>query len=474
MTQSTSIKIRGIYSTALTKIMLDNGFKITQAAPIQIERFNLEKNFEQPDIEIVDFENRQGIIISGEVSKAQKIEEILRTEFEDAIFRKSPIKLNSLYKGKVVKIDDGKAFVDIGDCFAILLNEPVKEGEEYIIEIVKTGTQHPIATTNISIVGKYVVLIEQESVKISKKIRHQENIEALYSLGEKIKPDKWGIIFRTEAANQNPSTLIQEVSELSKKAKILMKRKEEAKSPALLLEGTENIFIEFTSEDKKRLDNIRKEVVKTINQHHYYKSIGREYALLVDFTEDILTKHPEMEEEVLEFFNKIYIRDFPKNGDQILIEHTKINGYQFTLSGTLTNIDLYKKQLILRRQFQGGGYFDGLNVPKRTGDYGITEITLGTWNLKTEYYSKSREFKGAYYNINTPIEFYPPNRLRYIDLAVDVVKWPNGEIKIIDKEELNEAYENRIISESLKIKAEQKAQEIFDKLKMENERKSAT
>lgn len=462
--QSILIKIRGIYSTALTKITLDNGFEITQSSPTLNERFNLESNITQPDIDIVDFENRQGIIITGETNKVKKIEEALRKEFEDAVFRIPTIKLNSIYKAKVVKIEGNRAFVDIGNLYALLLNERVAEGEEHVVEILNIDRRYPIATTKISIIGKYAILIEQEGIKLSKKIRDREIRQELYSLGEKIKPDNWGIIFRTGAANQDPSILIQEVSELNEKAKEFEKRKREPKTPALLLEGNESIFIEFTSEDKKKLDNIRQGIIKTINQHHYYKSIGHEYSLLIDFTEEFLTKYPKMENDVIEIFNNLYAKEFPKKGDQILIDHVKINGYQFILSGLLTHIDPIKKYLSLKRLFKGAGYFDGLNIPKQRGDYGITEIMLGSWNLQTEYYSKNDEFKGAYYNINTPIEFYPPNRLRYIDLAIDVVKWPNGEAKIIDKEELNEAYENREISEKLKIKAEQKAQEIFEKV----------
>lgn len=454
--------------------MRDSGFKITQATPVQVERFNLENNFEQPDVDIVDFENKQGVIITGETSKVKKFEEVLRTELEDAVFRIPIIKLNSLYKGKVVKIAGNKAFVDIGNCHALLLDEAVNEGEEHVIEIVKTNIQNPIATTEISIIGKYVILIEQEGIKISKKIRNSENRQELYSLGEKIKPDNWGIIFRTGAANQDPNVLIQEVSELNKKAKELMKRKKETTSPALLLEGNENIFIEFTSKAKKKLDDIRQEIVKTINQHHYYKSIGHEYSLLVDFAEEILTKYPKMENSVLEIFNKIYNSEFPKEGDPILIEHIKINGYQFILSGILTDIEPHNHNLVVRRQFKGGGYFDGLNTPKQTGDYGITEIKLGSWNLQTEYYSKNGEFKGAYYNINSGIEFYPPNRLRYIDLAIDVIKWPNGEAKIIDREELNEACKSKLISEKLKIKAEQEAEGILEKLETENKTNNST
>ena len=38
--------------------------------------------------------------------------------------------------------------------------------------------------------------------------------------------------------------------------------------------------------------------------------------------------------------------------------------------------------------------------------------------------------------INTPVEFYP-DKIRYLDLEIDVVKWPDGRVHIIDKDLLS-------------------------------------
>ncbi|MEM0010684.1 MAG: RNA-binding protein, partial [Candidatus Bathyarchaeia archaeon] len=73
-------KVRGIYTTALTKILLDNGFKIVQPSKTIKERFNLPETIgeeQQPDAEIFDRLDKQGVNIVGKAAAANRIASIL-------------------------------------------------------------------------------------------------------------------------------------------------------------------------------------------------------------------------------------------------------------------------------------------------------------------------------------------------------------------------------------------------------------
>ena len=83
-------KVRGIYSTALTRLLLDNGFKIVQpSAPIR-ERFKLPEasGEEQPNLEISDRFDRQGVNVMGEGTAVEKFASILFNTLNDVITRR--------------------------------------------------------------------------------------------------------------------------------------------------------------------------------------------------------------------------------------------------------------------------------------------------------------------------------------------------------------------------------------------------
>jgi protein associated with RNAse G/E len=196
------------------------------------------------------------------------------------------------------------------------------------------------------------------------------------------------------------------------------------------------ITVEFPYLAKSRMDEFRNSVVPTVFNHHRLRLINSRYVDLMETKE--LANHPEKRETVSKSLEKRLIWNTYKKSKEIAIDHVKLNGQVIALSeGEIIECDHKAKRLILKRKkFTGGHRYDGLNLPKQEGDYAVTEVTEGNFFYRHSYFRHDGRLIGEYYNINTPVEFYP-DKIRYVDLEIDVVRWLDGKIEIIDEEDLN-------------------------------------
>ena len=82
------VKIRGIYSTALTRLLMDRGFKIVQPSAVIKERFNLKNpSQEPPDLDIRDRMDRQGVCATGSIGALQLLTSTLNSTLDDVVIR---------------------------------------------------------------------------------------------------------------------------------------------------------------------------------------------------------------------------------------------------------------------------------------------------------------------------------------------------------------------------------------------------
>lgn len=441
-------RIRGIYSTALTKLLLDHGFQITQSTQVIRNRLNIEPDVDTPDIDIRDTSDKQGLVVEAKDAILNMFLNVITEELPNPLIYLSKVTTNAIYKGVVEQQTPHGTIINLGEYKGLLVGEKLEEGKELLVRVIDPGLGRDITlTTNITIPGRYAILIPENSIKISKKIRSPEARQTLFVLGRAIKPKNWGILWRTAAATRETKELIEEVKRLKEEAEKIFKKGEKESAPALLYEGERIAHIKIPYEAKRRLDEIRGKVTPTIPNHHFYKSLNSEFALVVDLAEKIISKNPELKEEVTEQVKETILQKYPKIGEIIEIEHAKLNGKRIHLTpGKIIEKTNNPLTLKLMRKFRSGGVYDALNIPIEEGDYGITEITQGSWYMKTSYYNKEKELKGEYYNISTGIEIHP-QKVTYIDLAIDIVRWPNNDVKVVDKEELEEAYKKGIITE---------------------------
>jgi len=450
----TRVRIRGIYSTALTKLLLDRGFDIVQPSAAIKERFRLKECDEPPDLDVYDRPDRQGIHALGNEEALNPFISSLKFHLVDIIIRRWKVAPEGIYKGLVKGVDPtaSSILVDIGPATGRVANKEIRSPTQgcVIVQVEgrMAGTKEPILTTEIKIPGKYAILVPGHQVKISRKIQDWQTRSRLSELGEEMAPPGWGILWRTAASGQPPETLRDEIINLTRKGQSILERAESVGAPAALWEESHFVDVEFPALSKEGLDEARGSVAPTLRGHHYYKACGGRVSSALEMAEELLERgRPRGEVESL--FKQTVEAEYPIEGSMIGIEHVKLDGQLFNLGpAQIEALDDASSMIRFRRNFEREGTYDGLGARKEPGDYAVTEARVGEWFFKTSYFSKDGRYKGTYVNLNTPIEFYP-HGIRYVDLEVDICLWPDGRVKKLDEEKLDTAAAEGMVTERL-------------------------
>ncbi|NIR87201.1 DUF402 domain-containing protein [Candidatus Bathyarchaeota archaeon] len=458
-------RVRGIYSTALTKLLVEHEFDIVQPSVTTRERFGLEECNESPDLDVYDRRDRQGVKALGKTEPINTFCSILQSRLDDVIVRRWPITADGIYKGLIKEADPTahSFLVDIGSAVGRIDDKEVlnPDLEQIVVQVERkrVGAKKPVLTTGIKIPGKYAVLIPERRIKVSQRIRDSKVRSRLHKIGEELIPPDWGILWRTAAANQSVDVLRGEITRLVREGRDVMGQAERAEAPVKLWEGRSFVNLEFPALSKKKLDEFRRCVAPTMDGHHYYKACGRRISAELDMAEKLLEKGCSPK-EVEDLFRQTVEAEFPTVGSVIGMEHAKLDGKVFHLGEALVEaFDHDQSSLRLSRVFERKGVYDGLGVMKEPGDCAITEAKIGEWHFKTKYFSSDGRCKGTYINLNTPIELYPYG-IRYVDLEVDICVWPSGTVRKLDEEKLEKAVEEGLVTERLAKIAKEKLQEL--------------
>jgi len=512
-----NVFIRGIYSTALTKIFIDAGYPIIFPSKDIQTRFKTPfrpKDSYSKDISIRDRLDLQGVSIMFKKPVWEKLVEDNFEEFPlwqthnpnlitfDARFQK-----NSIYRGLIIKSNrqNNYSYIRLAP-EDINTNGHEKESEysttigyyshyipdakEGIFQVTHedSGVIRPSLGSFFTIPGDLIVIVPyNDRVIISKEIINGRKKKFLFDLGKEIqRTKKYGFIFRTAAALASEEEILEEVDRLEED--LIITQNIITKYPEKIGEIFSNyhsINIIFPSQMKNSFDNLRRQILPTMENHHIIKSAPKikEYRKydrnnevkfsyekklaeneikfttsdLITFTEKLMYGlDKKANEKISGNYLKQYFNDFLKPRNILKIFHQKLSGKTIKLApGSIHSVEYDSGRpnlIVLRRNLREGGLYDGLNTPIEMGDYAIGKYTVGSWYYISTYYSKKNELKGRYYNINTPIELSHQG-IRYIDLEIDVVENMIGERVIIDQKYIEKALELKIISQELYDKA---------------------
>lgn len=341
------VKVRGIYSTAITKLLLDKKIEITQAADALRDVFKIEQRDDEPDVIIEDLETKDGFYVYGEGS--QTVIDILKNELKSSVFYKEDV--GKIYCGLIKSVDQQSKTItiDLGDNTDGILDLKdfwgyVKPGTKIMVQSKGTYSGRIILSTQLRLFGKDLVIIKNGFTKMSKGIRSKDGRNKLYEIAKNFNLKDWGILWVQGAENREESILKDELSKLLEQEKEISAKFNEMNTPGVIYEGINKYFVLIDYDDKVRLDNIRKKIMPTIKGHHSLKSAG--YAILTDFSEEILDKADENY-----IVGKLYdtlMRYGPIKNKAYKLVFTRLNGTSYKVEGLCKDLTVGQDNIVER------------------------------------------------------------------------------------------------------------------------------
>ncbi|BCL36764.1 ribonuclease E/G [Nostoc sp. MS1] len=274
--------------------------------------------------------------------------------------------IGDIYLGAVENVLPGidAAFVNIGDPerngfihvtdlgplrlkrSAAAITELLAPQQKVLVQVMKepTGTKGPRLTGNITMPGRYVVLMPYgRGVNLSRRIKSESERNRLRALAILIKPAGMGLLVRTEAEGKPEEAIIEDLEVLQKQWEAIQQEAQSTRAPALL--NRDDDFIQRVLRDMYGADVNRIVVdsstgLKRVKQYLQNWSGGQTpQGLLID--------HHRDRSPILEYFRiNAAIREALKprvdlpSGGYIIIEPTEaltvidVNSGSFTRSAT--------------------------------------------------------------------------------------------------------------------------------------------
>ncbi|MEM1927915.1 MAG: DUF402 domain-containing protein [Acidilobaceae archaeon] len=460
------VRVRGIYATALSVILLERGFLIADASDVLKSRLSRPIAEGPANVTVKNLdEDRDSLLIVGAPWEAGvKVEEAI-LEYVGYASRAR----GRLGVGTVVDA------VSLGGCRAegpggveITLDAPCPEPGKtvrcYIVRDALRRGEAPRARAGVAAIGLYVsVYAPGSGVSFSEHLRDRERISQLESLAGRVADRGVHVRFRSNSRLGGLAEIAEELESLVAEAERMLSEPASSE-PRVVKRGEYVSLIGLTSAAKQRLDEARGKVCPTILMHHSLKSGGDAESASVDVLEEALRMGLADRRAGLALVSRILSS---LSGRRITVEHKRPDGEVISLGPfTLESYEVEEDrvELTLSRVFTKPGVLDGLGVEKKPGDYSITRLSLSEWHVIHEYYRADGRLLGVYANVNSPPEV-SSRGIRYLDLYVDVVAKPGEEPRVLDSEALERAREEGLVSEALYERALEEAKSLTRRLK---------
>jgi hypothetical protein len=473
-------RVRGIYTTAVTRRLLDADHAVVQASPPIRERFDHEFGFAPADVAVDTTADRQGVECSGDPDAVDALREDLVGVGVDALSWRDPAPKGAVFLAPVTDALGSGAVVDLGDREGFLpfddAEDHVEAGDVRRVQVVEPappwGDDRPEVAEPLAVRDGLVTLDRSRS-GVSANVHGERATELVRSIEllQAEAPDGWGVRWQRAAADADLGALGDALAAAADRASALdaLPVGDPDDAPVRLDSGLEAVpapataWVWFGRTARFALDDDRRAVATTMPGHHRVKAGSASASDAVDFAEGVLAHAADGDWTAGDGdretaggdgddrfpFPAVVDAFGPRDGGTLSIEHGKPEGRCITLGrGRVTDLDADAGKLTVERDMTGGGTYDALGVPRESGDVAVTKLTEGKWWYPTVYRSADGDTKGTYVNVCTPVELFPDGA-RYVDLHVDVVRHADGTVERVDDDELDAAVDAGYVTAAL-------------------------
>ncbi|MFB6233104.1 MAG: DUF402 domain-containing protein [Haloarculaceae archaeon] len=456
-----SVRIRGIYATALTELFLDAGWTVVDASPPIQRRFDAEFDDGGHAVTVETTGDRQGVGIAGSPDAVAAAADLLADIGRDTFCWVDPAPVGAVFDGRVSDTHGRGATVDLGTASGYLpfdaVDDHIETGDTVRVQVRESvppwRDDRRRLGGELQATSALVTLLPEDgapSVDSHDETAARELL-GMTDLLDVEPPEGWRPRWRhaaTEASMDDLRAALETAVERAERFADEMDDEDSGEPPTKLQQPRAGRWCWFGRESRVALDEIRREVTETMVGHHRIKAGSDAASGAVDFVESICGEAAADGEFP---FSVVADTFGPSVGDEIEISHGKPDGRLISLgTGSVTERD--EESITVVRKLSGGGSYDGLGVPRSAGDTATTTFTEGRWWYPTVYRDSDEDLIGTYVNICTPVECFP-DTVRYIDLHVDVLKHPDGTVERVDDDELDAAVDDGRVSEPLAEKA---------------------
>ena len=175
-----SVRVRGIYTTALTRLLDEAGVDVVQpSGPIE-DRFDAAFAVERAGASVDTTDDDQGVGVSGDPDTVERVVAELRALGRDTLVWADPLPERAIYAGEVTETLGSGAVVDCGDGEGFLpysnSDERVETGDRVRVQVVE-GTApwtdgRAVLDTAIAVRGELLTLVRGGSTSTTAAARN--------------------------------------------------------------------------------------------------------------------------------------------------------------------------------------------------------------------------------------------------------------------------------------------------------------